>query len=104
MSSKIFTSGELLVVDKGEVTIDEIVPKSRALLVRPGDFIHVEFDPSEPECPPCAGGDMIDEIRWELIMSPVMHHHHHAEEQLRLRIKWRVSTARTILWKIKIPV
>ena len=50
---KVFAEGELLVTGKGEVIIDEVLPRSRAMLVAPDEYIIVEFDPNEPAPPPC---------------------------------------------------
>ena len=108
MATKVFASGEMLVTDCGEVVIDEVLPKSRALLVQPENYIIVQFDPNEPPPPPCAGG-LPDECDWELFFKHVhdSHHHHHghhgSEEELKLKISWRVATARTIIWQILIP-
>lgn len=108
MATKVFAKGELLVSDCGEVVIDEIVPKSRALLVQPEAYVVVEFDPHEPPPPPCAGG-LQDECDWELFFKHIHdahgHHHHQGhEEELKLKISWRVQTARTIIWQIRVPV
>ena len=108
MATKVFAKGEMLVTDTGEVIIDEVLPRSRALLVQPEAYITVEFDPNEPPPPPCAGG-LPDELDWELFFRHVhdahMHHHHPgSEEELKLKICWRVSTARTVIWQITVPV
>lgn len=109
-SEKIYAAGELLVTGHGEVVIDEVVPKSRALLVHPTQFIHVKFDPQEQLPPPCAGDVSPDEVHWDLFLLPMNHGggghhgHHGTEEELRLKIKWKVQTARTILWEIHVPV
>jgi hypothetical protein len=104
MSTKIFAKGELFVTRSGEVIVDEILPKSRALLVQPDSYISVEFDPNQPPPPPCAGG-LIDELDWELFVRRVegSHHFGRPEEELRLKICWQVQTARTILWSIRVP-
>jgi hypothetical protein len=101
MSTKVFAAGELVVTDTGEVVIEETLPRSRALLVQPENYITVEFDSSEPPPPPCAGGG-VDELDWELFM----HRTHHVgghEEELKMKIFWSVQTARTIKWRIKVP-
>lgn len=108
MATKVLASGMLLVTDTGEVIIDEVLPRSRALLVQPESYIVVEFDPSEPPPPPCAGG-CPDELEWELFFKHIHNHHighgHKGhEEELKLKITWQVQTARTIIWKISIPV
>ena len=107
MRAKIFTAGGLLVTGTGDFIIEEVIPKTRAMLVHPHRFVRVCFDPDEPAPPPCAGCSS-DELAWEMFFHPVPRHHHQRdhvepEEELRLRIKWRVSTARTILWEIISP-
>jgi hypothetical protein len=108
MATKVLSKGEMLVTDTGEVVIDEVIPRSRAMLVAPENYISVEFDPNEPPPPPCAGG-LEDELDWELFMK--QHHDHHVlphhprhEEELKLKIVWRVQTARTVIWQISVPV
>lgn len=97
---KVFAEGDLLVTGTGEVIIDEVLPRSRALLVSGDDYITVVFDPNDPAPPPCAGGAE-DELDWELFIRK--HHHAHAGEELKLKITWTVQTARTIKWKIEVP-
>ena len=96
MATRIFAKGDLLVTDTGEVVIDEVLPRSRALLVQPEAYITVEFDPNEAP-PPCAGGGE-DELDWELFLRKS-----HGDDELRLKISWTVTSARTILWQIKVP-
>lgn len=97
----VIAAGELLVTaGDGEAIIDEVMPHSPELLRHPSKYVTVEFDPCEPPPPPCAGNDLVDEIRWELII--VRNHHHHGEE-LRLRIDWHVNESRTIIWSVKAP-
>jgi len=101
----IFAEGELLVTSSGSAVVNEVLPRS--VLESPEIFISVEFDPDEP-CPPPCGSDSPDDLDWELFLRTV-----HSEnprlakftqkEELRLKIIWTVSTARTILWKIYIP-
>jgi hypothetical protein len=98
---KVFAEGELLVTGSGEVIIDEVLPRSRALLVSADEYISVCFDPSEPGPPPCAGGTP-DELDWELFLRK--HHERRGDEELKLKITWTVQTARTIVWKIEVPV
>ncbi len=96
MTTRIFSDGELLVTGTGEVVVDEVLPRSRALLVQPEAYITVEFDLDEAP-PPCAGGGE-DELDWELFLRKNGH-----EDELRLKISWSVNSARTILWQIKVP-
>jgi hypothetical protein len=104
MSSRIFTDGRLLVTGEGQVNIEEMVPKSRALLVHPADYVSVCFDPHDHHPPPCGHHRMVDEVDWELYMHHVREPRaNHPEEELRLRIRWKVSTPRTVIWQIKIP-
>jgi hypothetical protein len=98
MDTKVFASGDLLVTGIGEAVIDEVLPRSRALVVHPDVYIVVEFDPCEPSPPPCVGGTE-DELDWELFLR----HGHGHEEELKLKITWTVNSARTILWRIKVP-
>lgn len=108
MATKVLASGELLVTGNGEVVIDEVLPRTRAILVQPELYIFVEFDPNESCPPPCAGGGE-DELDWELFFKQVHPEHRHRgrhgkeEEELRLKICWHVQTARTIVWRIKVP-
>ena len=108
MATKAYASGELLVTGCGEVVIDESLPRSRALMVQPELYIHVEFDPNEAPPPPCAGG-LLDELEWELFFKRDhghghSHGSHSHEEELKLKITWQVNSARTIIWRIKVPV
>lgn len=113
--TRIFAEGELLVTGEGDVVIDKVLPRLRPLLVEPTVYITVEFDPCEHVPPPCAGGQP-DELDWELFFHTFHHRHHDRdhddddrrprgseEEELKLRILWSVSTARKVLWKIRIP-
>lgn len=104
-ATRVFARGSLLVTDTGEVIIDEVLPRNRAMLTDPDSYIFVEFDPAEPPPPPCAGG-LPDEVDWELFFRHT--HDTHLDlkkkpEELKLKIDWRVSTARTIVWQILIP-
>lgn len=102
----VFASGTVLVTDAtGEVIIDEVLPKNRDLLQNPELYIMVGFDPSEPPPPPCVGG-VPDECDWELFFSHVhdtYFSHREKVEELKLKILWRVSGTRTIVWKIMQP-
>jgi hypothetical protein len=86
----VVNEGSMLVTGKGHVTLDEPLKRSRALLIGSEDAVLVEFDPTEPPPPPCAGAAP-DELKWEAV---------ELRRQLFLRITWRVNTARTIIWKI----
>ena len=93
----------MLVVDAGNVVINEPLPRVHGLLDDPEKYIVVEFDPNEPSVPPCAGSEA-DELDWELTFK-----HRHDEESraciddLHLKITWRVSTARMIIWRLTQP-
>jgi hypothetical protein len=103
--TRVFAMGSLDVTDTGEVIIDEVLPKSRAMLSDPDSFIFVEFDPAQPPPPPCAGG-LPDECDWELFFRHIHDTHldpHEKAEELKLKIEWRVSTTRTIIWQILVP-
>ena len=95
METRIFSRGDLLVTGQGEVVVDEVLPRSRALLFQPEEYITVEFDPNEVP-PPCTGGGE-DELDWKLFLRKVRH-----DDELRLKISWSVNSARTILWQIKV--
>ena len=109
MMVEMLAQGDLLVTGCGHVIVDCIIPRSRALLIQPENYITVEFDPHEPAPPPCNTGEP-DELKWELFFHHAhdeqRHHDYHhagAEEELRLRIMWHVNEARTIIWRIKVP-
>lgn len=101
---QVIAEGSMLVVDAGNVVINEPLPKVHGLLDDPEKYVVVEFDPDEPCAPPCAGGEA-DELDWELTFK-----HRHEEEtgdcadDLHLKITWRVSSARTIIWRLFEPV
>jgi hypothetical protein len=105
MSNRVIASGTLMVTGTGEVVIDESIPKSRAMLVQPDLYVTVQFDPSEPPPPPCAGG-LPDEVDWELFFKHIHDTHLTKEkaEQLKLKIEWRVSAARTVVWQVLDPI
>ena len=87
---RILQEGELLVTGDGEVTLDEALRRSRALLIHSEEAIFVAFKKDETPCPPCAGGQP-DELEWEVF---------ERRRQLFLKIKWHVNSARTIVWCI----
>lgn len=120
----IIAEGYLLVTGEGEIVIDEVLPRHRALMVTPETFISIDFDPCEPPPPPCAGTGEEDEIDWELFFKKHDHKtkhrcrrhgesHDHSlcanpegddfKEELRLKIFWSVNSARTIKWLVKVP-
>lgn len=101
-TTKIFAQGEMLVTGTGEVIIDEVLPRMRALLVQPDLYITVEFDPNEPPPPPCAGG-LPEELDWELFFRSPSHEGRQHDEQLKLKIDWHVNSARTVIWSIRVP-
>jgi hypothetical protein len=100
-----FASGTVTVTGTGELVLDELMPPNKSFLQNPDLYVLVEFDPTQPSPPPCAGG-LPDEIDWEL----VYHHVHDThldpqlkQDDLRLKLKWRVSTGRSVVWKIFAP-
>jgi hypothetical protein len=100
---QILAQGSMLVVDAGNVIINEPLPRVPGLLDDPERYVTVEFDPNEPSVPPCAGSES-DELDWELAFK----HRHDAEtgdciDDLHLKITWQVSTARTINWRLTQP-
>lgn len=102
---RIVAKGDLLVVDEGSIVINEPLPEVHGLLDDPERYIVIEFDPNQPAPPPCAGDDA-DELDWELTFTH--RHDTHVEPKnnvdlLRLKIMWRVSTARTIVWRMLKP-
>lgn len=99
---RVLASSQMTVTDTGEVSIDQVLPKNKDVLLDPDAYIVVQFDPNDPPPPPCAGG-LADEVDWSLHFVHV--HDTHLDpkakaEQLRLNIRWRVSAARTIVWQI----
>ena len=86
---KVIDEGELLVTARGDVILDVPLKRSRALLVRSEEAVSVAFKPDE-HCPPCAGAAP-DELGWEVV---------ELRRELFLKIWWRVSSARTIIWKV----
>jgi len=104
MKKRVFASGELFVSGRGEVTIDEEVPKSRALLVHPEKYIHVELGRHDNVLAPCGCNGHVDAVDWELFMQPGPHPAgHQPEEHLRLKIKWNLESFRTITWQVEVP-
>jgi hypothetical protein len=101
--TQVFAQGTLSVTGEDQVIIDEVLPANKALLQDPEAFITVQFDPTQPAPPPCAGG-LPDEVDWELLFT---HVHDTSlfnlkkKEQLKLKILWRVSSSRTIAWQIR---
>ena len=102
MTMKIFAEGEMLVTGTGEVIIDEVLPRMRALLVQPDAYITVEFDPKELPCPPCVG-DGSEELDWELFFRHAHDHKKSQDEELKLKITWKVNSARTVIWSVLVP-
>jgi len=100
---QIIAEGNILVVDAGNVVINEPLQHVPGLLDDPEKYVVVEFDPNEPSVPPCAGSEA-DELNWELTFK-----HRHEEEtgrcidDLHLKITWQVSSARTINWRLTKP-
>ena len=102
---QVFAQGSLHVTGEGEVVIDEVLPADKSLLKDPEAYITVQFDPNQPAPPPCPGG-LPDEVDWELFFT----HIHDTglipggkREQLKLKVLWRVSSDRTVLWQINTP-
>jgi len=110
-ATKLFSTGTVLVTGTGEIVIDEVLPSNKAMLENPDVYITVEFDPTAPAPPPCAGG-LLDECDWTLFFR---HIHDtrldtrvkldptHRVEELKLKIEWNVSSARTLIWTIRVP-
>ena len=106
----VLAAGELLVTDDGEVVVDEILPKNADLLSNPERYVTVEFALDDCSPPPCAGDGEPEELKWELFFKKHDHHgrghgkgHEHHEDELKLKITWHVSGARTIKWMVKLP-
>lgn len=100
---QVLAEGSLLVVDAGNVVINEPLQHIHGLLDDPEKYVTVEFDPNEPSVPPCAGSEA-DDLDWELTFK-----HRHDEDSgeciddLHLKITWQVSSARTIIWHFTKP-
>lgn len=90
---KVVAQGELLVTGHGEVVLAEHIHRSRAALVHSDEAVEVVFKPEEHHHhPPCAP-TTIDVLEWEVIERDDC-------RDLFLKIKWSVSTARTVLWYV----
>src|SRR5579863_1752815 len=91
----VFAQGSLLVTGEDEVVIDEVLPADKALLQNPEAYITVQFDPSQPAPPPCAGG-LPDEVDWELFFKHIhdtgLFGLQKKREELKLKILWRVQS------------
>lgn len=90
---KVLMEGELHVTGDGEVIIEEALRASRALLTHNKEAVQVVFV-GEPMCPPCAPF-VPDELDWELF-----ERRHHDVEEIFLKIFWKVSCSRTIVWRV----
>ena len=104
----VLAAGELLVTDDGEIVVDEVLPRNQELLHCPDKFVSVEFAVDDCTPPPCAGDGEPEELKWELFFKKHDHaghgrNHEHHEDELKLRITWHVSGARTIKWMVKLP-
>jgi hypothetical protein len=102
--TSVYASGTLQVTGEDEVVIDETLPQNKALLENPEAYIVVQFDPSQPAPPPCAGG-LPDEVDWELFYQHVhdvgmFGFKKNKRDVLKLKILWRVQSSRTIIWQI----
>jgi len=103
----VFAQGLLTVTGEDEVVIDEVLPSHKGLLENPEAYITVQFDPSQPAPPPCAGG-LPDEVDWELFFTHVhdpgvLGFLKKKRDLLKLKILWRVSSSRAVVWQILTP-
>jgi hypothetical protein len=98
---KIAASGHIVAAGSGSIVIEEHLPMFSGMLENPDRYFNVEFDPHEAPRPPCAGGDEEDTVEWELVFK----HRHKKYDQkpgadtLQLKISWRVSSVRSIIWR-----
>ena len=103
--------GEFLAVEgTGEVIVEEPLQKTRMMLTRSKEIVHVSFNENEhhvPSCLPCEP----DVVEWEIVpFAHIDERHFHEEherfvrpkhaEELYLRIMWRCSCPRTIQWQV----
>jgi hypothetical protein len=89
---RIILEGELFVTDRGYVVIEEPLRRCRPLLIHAEEAVLVRFKPDEHVCPPCAP-IVPDELEWEAFEREPL-------GELFLKIRWRVSCARTIEWYV----
>jgi len=106
MATKVYAHGEILVTKTGDIIIDEVLPRHRALLAQPEVYVTVEFDPKDPGPAPCDHcGE--DELEWELFFKSSKENGHMFpsinNEELRLKIMWNVHAPRTVLWSVRVP-
>lgn len=98
-------SGELIVTGRGDVDIEERLPRSRMLEVRPLEVVHVCFKEIDPPLPSCTPHHH-DKLEWYLRLRPCCPYHtsqsgHRPHEYFVLHIRWRVFSERTIVWSVK---
>ena len=94
----------MFVTGEGEIIVNEVLPRIRALLTNPDAYITVEFVDDEVivPCAVCAP----EELDWELFFNKMGHDTHSQkaqDEHLKLKIRWRVNCGRTIIWNITVP-
>lgn len=82
MNGKLIQSGELVVVEKGEIRISLGHKEPCEIEVRFLNRVII----------PCNSIQDFDELTWEIIK------HNHEDDKYQLIIKWDVSEVRTIVW------
>lgn len=90
---EVLLEGSLFVTGDGEIIVEEALRESRALLCHNTEAIEVKFV-GDPECPPCAP-IVPDSLSWELF-----ERHHCGVKEIFLKIFWKVSSSRTIVWRV----
>lgn len=106
--------GEVLATGEGEIVLEEPLEKSRMLLKRPEDVVDVYFKEEEHHHHPSCVPHEPDICDWEIISRHVPTHVHmggrsrhndflkfEGRAELFLRIMWRVSSPRMIVFHIR---
>ena len=88
--------GDILAVGHGDVIVETELRMSRGLLVHSKYAVRVEFKDPQPPCPPC-NPDEPDWLDWEFVERA---HGKRHEREILLKIKWRVSCAREVMWNV----
>jgi len=92
---KVLYKGDLLVTGDGSIVVTEKpLKRCRPLLIHSEEVVIVRFKEDECVPPPCVGTHhRLDELDWEAFEREPF-------GELFIRIKWRVSSARTVEWCI----